>query len=102
MKARYFHGSPRFVDGFLSKGTCVSSDKSNALWFARFAHGHTGSDCYVYVLVLDPAIDLEQKTDAVGTVDLVLTRDTPFSERILVTDKVITECRAAFQADWLA
>jgi hypothetical protein len=102
MKTAYFHGSACFIESCLSKGTCVSSDKKNALWFARFAHGHTEGDCYIYVLLLDPAIDLEQSMDRAGTIDWLLIRDTPFSERILVTDNVIAESRAASQADGLA
>ncbi|HEY3855659.1 MAG TPA: hypothetical protein VGO67_14820 [Verrucomicrobiae bacterium] len=101
MKTQHFHGSSHSIDDLIAKGSCVSSDKGNALRFARFAHGHTDGDCYIYVLMLDPTIDLEQSRDAVGTVDKVLVRDTPFSERILVTDDVIAECRAASQADRL-
>jgi hypothetical protein len=90
MKEPYYHGSPTYIDGSLSKGTCVSSTKCNALIFAlRYRRG----DCYIYSMLLDSTTDLERQEDAVGTVDKILVRDTPFAERILVTDELIAECR---------
>ena len=98
-KIPYFHGSSSLIDGPLSKDTCVSSDKCNAL---RFARRHARADCFIYMFLLEPAIDVEEKIDAVGTIDRVLVRDTPFSERILVTHELIAECRASSPANGLA
>jgi hypothetical protein len=94
----YFHGSEKLIDGRLFKGTCVSSDKANAVIFAR--RRSQGKECYLYELLLDPK-DLEQKIDE-GTVDWVLVRDTPFSKRIPVTADLIAECKAASKANELA
>jgi hypothetical protein len=96
MKKKYFHGSSIDIQGSLQKGTCVSSSKSNALIFAR---RRQRGNCYIYTLLLDPAVDLKQHVDAVETVDYVLARDTPFSERIVVTDQVIAKCKAVRAAD---
>ena len=99
MRTPYYHGSPTFISGTLTKGTCVSSVKGNAL---RFARRYCRGDCYIYLLWLDTAADLEQHIDSAGTVDWVLVRDTPFCERILVTDKLLAECQAASEADGLS
>ena len=91
MKKPFFHGSPIKIDGQIRQGTCVSNSKSNALYFAlRRRQG----DCYLYILQVDPAVDLEQSFDAAGVMDYVLAHDTSYSECILVTDQVISECRA--------
>jgi hypothetical protein len=98
-KTPYFHGSPRLIDSPILKGNYVSRDRCTAL---RFARRRARGDCYIYVFLLEPEIDLEQKIDAAGIVDCVLVRDTPFSERILVTDKLIDECRESSPANGLA
>ena len=87
----YFHGSKKLIKGLLAKGSCISPVKGNAL---RFALRHSrGRDCYIYVLQLNPK-DLEQRKDDAGAIDNKLVRATTFSERILVTDKLIAECSA--------
>ena len=96
----YFHGSEKLIDGRLFKGTCVSSDKANAVIFAR--RRSRGKECYLYELLLDPKTDLQQKIDDEGTIDWVLVRDTQFSKRILVTADLIAECKAASKANELA
>lgn len=92
MKALYYHGSPTCIDRLLQKGTCVSSSRANALIFAlRRRKG----DCYIYTVLVDPDVDLEPQIDPRQIVDLVLARDTPYLDRIHVTDELITECRGA-------
>lgn len=98
----FFHGSEKLIDGPLLKGTCVSSDKANAMIFARRrCKGDSKGKCYLYELLLDPKTDLQQKIDDEGTIDWVLIRDTQFSKRILVTAELIAECKAASKANEL-
>src|SRR5260221_312800 len=94
MKKAYYHGSSTHIDGPLSEGSYVSSAKCNALIFAR---RRCQGNCYIYVVQVDPAVDLQQRVNA-GTVDWVLARDIAFSERILVTDELIAECKVASEA----
>jgi len=89
VKEQFFHGSAVCIDGPLLKGTCVSRSKYAALLFAQ--RRRKNGDCYIYTLLLDPAVDLE-RVDA-GAIDQVLARDTPFSERNLVTPQLIEECK---------
>jgi hypothetical protein len=93
MQETFYHGSAVCIDGPLQKGTCVSSDKCNALIFAR---RRQQGDCYIYELLLDPVLDLRQQEDG-GILDQVLIRDTPFSKRILATDDLIAECKKSLQ-----
>ena len=96
MSTQYFHGSPNEIEGFLPQGTYVTRAKHYALFYAV----RSGKpDCYIYSMTLDPAQDIEQRVDLAGTVDYVLIRDTPFRERIPVTDEVRAECKAAEKAE---
>ena len=47
-------------------------------------------------------MDLKRLEDAAGIVDHELVRDMPFTERILVTDALIAECREASPARGLS
>jgi hypothetical protein len=94
----YFHGSSDKIeiDDPLREKTNVSRDKCNALMFAlRRRVGN--ADCYIYKFLLSPD-EVKQIVDAAGVVDHVLTRETPYVERILVTDMLIDECRARTRA----
>ncbi len=94
MKQTYYHGSSTCIDGMIWKGTCVSIEKCNALTFAR----RRGQGvCYIYSMVLDSAADLERHEEA-GIVDWRLVRNTAFSERVVVTDELIAECKAIRRA----
>jgi len=95
--ATYFHGGPELITGLLDKGTCVTSEKGNAAKFAR--RYSRGKDCYIYVLELDPTRDLELSRDSTGVIDKKLASAMPFTERILVTDKLIAECKAQSKAN---
>lgn len=95
MTKEFFHGSSTNIDGVIKKGTCVTNQRYNALIFAL---RRRQTNCYLYVLQLDPAA-LESREDATGVIDCVLARDTPFAERILLTDDLIAEIRAQGVAD---
>ena len=99
MKDRYYHGSPDFIEStvLLDQGTCVTSSKANALSFAQ-RRKKKDAPSYIYSVLLDPATDIERRTDPAGVVDRVLVRATPFEERILVTDALKVECKAEVDA----
>ena len=88
MKEQFFHGSAVSIEGPLRKASYVSRSRCNALIFAQRRREDVS---YIYTLLLDPAVDLE-RVDA-GAIDQVLARDTPFSERNLVTPQLIEECK---------
>jgi hypothetical protein len=96
MSTQYFHGSPNETSGLLPKGTYVTRAKHYALFYAL----RSGKpECYIYRMTLDSTKDIEQRVDLSGTVDYVLLRDTPYVERIPVTDEVRAECKAAEKAE---
>ena len=91
MRKKWFHGSPDKIEGVIRRGACVSNARHFALFFAL---RHRQGDCYLYLMLLDHTVDLEQRVDVAGVADYVLARDTDFSERILLTEKIIAEIKA--------
>ena len=90
MKEQFFHGSAVSIEGPLRKASYVSRSRCNALIFAQRRREDVS---YIYTLLLGPAVDVERHEEAGGLVDHKLARDTPFSERNLVTPQLIEECK---------
>jgi hypothetical protein len=47
--------------------------------------------------MLDSSVDIKLQIDSAGIEDKLLVRDTPFCEKLLVTEKVKAECKSESQ-----